>query len=246
VRALILAGGKGSRLRPFTFTIPKPLVPIGDMSVLEILIRQLKGQGFERITISVGHLAGLIRAFCGDGSQWGIPIDYVYEDQPLGTIGCLALLDLQEADRMPADRMPADRILVINGDTLTDMSMAEAYAAHDGADAITICANRRSVGIDFGVLETDGEGYLSTYTEKPTLHYRVSMGVNVVSAWAVGAYISRGERLDLPGLVEKLLAAGQRVRVREVEAYWLDLGRMQDLEEGERVFRANPQRFLPE
>jgi NDP-sugar pyrophosphorylase family protein len=237
VRALILAGGKGSRLRPFTFTIPKPLVPIGEMPVLEILIRQLKGQGCERITISVGHLAGLIRAFCGDGSQWGIPIDYVYEDQPLGTIGCLALLD---------DLGGADRILVINGDTLTDMSMAEAYAAHDSGDAITICANRRSVGIDFGVLETDGAGYLSTYTEKPTLQYKVSMGVNVVSAWAVGAYISRGERLDLPGLVEKLLAAGQRVRVREVEAYWLDLGRMQDLEEGERVFRANPQRFLPE
>jgi NDP-mannose synthase len=237
VRALILAGGKGSRLRPFTFTIPKPLVPIGDMTVLEILIRQLKGQGFERITISVGHLAGLIRAFCGDGSQWGVPIDYVYEDQPLGTIGCLALLD---------DLRGADRMLVINGDTLTDMSMAEAYAAHDGADAITICANRRSVGIDFGVLETDGAGYLSTYTEKPTLHYRVSMGVNVVSIWAIGRYISRGEPLDLPGLVEKLLAAGQRVRVREVEAYWLDLGRMQDLEEGERVFRANPQRFLPE
>ena len=237
MRALILAGGKGSRLRPFTFTIPKPLVPIGEMPVLEILIRQLKGQGFERITISVGHLAGLIRAFCGDGSQWGIPIDYVYEDRPLGTIGCLALLE---------DLRGADRMLVINGDTLTDMSLAEAYAAHDGADAITICANRRSVGIDFGVLETDGAGYLSTYTEKPTLHYRVSMGVNVVSAWAVGAYISRGEPLDLPGLVEKLLAAGQRVRVREVEAYWLDLGRMQDLEEGERVFRANPQRFLPE
>ncbi|HSS50306.1 MAG TPA: sugar phosphate nucleotidyltransferase, partial [Thermoanaerobaculia bacterium] len=101
MRALILAGGKGSRLRPFTFTIPKPLVPIGEMPILEILIRQLKGQGFARITLSVGHLAGLIRAFCGDGSQWGIPIDYVYEDEPLGTIGCLALLDdLDGADRL--------------------------------------------------------------------------------------------------------------------------------------------------
>jgi NDP-sugar pyrophosphorylase family protein len=237
VRALILAGGKGSRLRPFTFTIPKPLVPIGEMPVLEILIRQLKGQGFERITVSVGHLAALIRAFCGDGSQWGIPIDYVYEDQPLGTIGCLALLD---------DLNGADRVLVINGDTLTDVNMAEAYAAHDGGDAITICANRRSVGVDFGVLETDGEGYLASYTEKPVLHYRVSMGVNVVSTWAIGEYIARGQRLDLPELVDKLLTAGQRVRVREIDAYWLDLGRMQDLEEGEKVFRANPQRFLPE
>ena len=237
MRALILAGGKGSRLRPFTFTIPKPLVPIGETSILEILIRQLKSQGFERITVSVGHLAALIRAFCGNGSQWGIPIDYVYEDRPLGTIGCLALID---------DLRGADRMLVINGDTLTDMNMAEAYAAHDGEDAITLCANRRSVAVDFGVLETDGAGYLSTYTEKPTLHYRVSMGVNVVSAWAIGEYIPRGQRLDLPGLVGKLLAAGQRVRVREVDGYWLDLGRMQDLEEGERVFRENPQRFLPE
>jgi NDP-sugar pyrophosphorylase family protein len=237
MRALILAGGKGSRLRPFTFTIPKPLVPIGEIPVLEILIRQLKGQGFERITVSVGHLAGLIRAFCGDGSQWGIPIDYIYEDKPLGTIGCLALLD---------DLNGADRVLVINGDTLTDIDLAEAYAAHDGRDAITICANRRSVGIDFGVLETDGEGYLASYTEKPTLHYKVSMGVNVVSPWAIAEHIPRGERLDLPELVDKLLAAGQRVRVREIDAYWLDLGRMEDLEEGERVFRANPQRFLPE
>lgn len=236
MRALVLAGGKGSRLRPFTFTIPKPLVPIGEMPILEILIRQLKGQGFERITLSVGHLASLIRAFCGDGSQWGIPIDYVYEDEPLGTIGCLGLLD---------DLDGADRLLVINGDTLTDMSLAAAYDAHDVGDALTICANRRSVDIDFGVLETGAGGYLASYTEKPTLHYRVSMGVNVVSVWAIGEAIARGERLDLPGLVGKLMAAGRKVRVREVDAYWLDLGRMQDLEEGEKVFRTNPQRFLP-
>ncbi len=221
---------------PFTFSIPKPLVPIGEMSILEILIRQLKGQGFARITLSVGHMAGLIRAFCGDGSQWQIPIDYVYEDEPLGTIGCLGLLD---------DLGDADRLLVINGDTLTDMSLATAYADHDTGDGITICANRRSVGIDFGVLETDGD-YLASYTEKPTLHYRVSMGVNVVSAWAIGELIPRGRPLDLPGLVGKLMAAGRRVRVREVDAYWLDLGRMQDLEEGERIFRANPGRFLPQ
>ncbi|HEX4966695.1 MAG TPA: sugar phosphate nucleotidyltransferase [Thermoanaerobaculia bacterium] len=237
MRALILAGGKGSRLRPFTFTIPKPLVPIGEMPVLEILIRQLKGQGFARITIAVGHLAGLIRAFCGDGSQWGIPIDYVYEEEPLGTIGCLALLD---------DLESAGRLLVVNGDTLTDMNMAEAYAAHDGGDAITLCANRRSVDIDFGVLETDGDGRLASYTEKPTLHYRVSMGVNVVSAWTVAKHIRGGERLDVPDLVRRLLAAGEGVRVLEIDAYWLDLGRLNDLEAGYEAFRANPRRFLPE
>lgn len=237
MRALILAGGKGSRLRPFTFTIPKPLVPIGETPILEILIRQLKGQGFARISISVGHLAGLIRAFCGNGSQWGIPIDYVYEDQPLGTIGCLGLLDDLQAD---------DRLLVVNGDTLTDMSLAEAWHAHDAGDAITLCANRRSVAVDFGVLETDARGYLTAYTEKPTLHYRVSMGVNVVSAWAVPRYIAKGERLDTPDLVRRLREAGEGVRVRDVDAYWLDLGRLDDLEAGYEAFRADPRRFLPE
>lgn len=237
MRALILAGGKGSRLRPFTFVIPKPLVPIGETPVIEILIRQLKSQGFERITISVGHLAGLIRAFCGDGGQWGIPIDYVYEDQPLGTIGCLALL---------GDLDGADRVLVINGDTLTDMNMAEAYATHAVGDAMTVCANRRSVSIDFGVLETDAAGYLASYTEKPTLHYRVSMGVNVVSAWAVARYLPSRERLDTPDLVRRLQDAGEGVRVLDIDAYWLDLGRMNDLEAGYEAFQANPRRFLPE
>ena len=236
MRAVILAGGSGSRLRPLTVTIPKPLVPIGDMPILELLIRQLKRAGCARITLSVGHLASLIRAFCGDGEQWRIPIDYVYEEQALGTVGCLGLLD-DIAD---------DRLLVLNGDTLTDLDFAAPYAAHDPGDAITVCANRRTVAVDFGVLETDARGYLSTYTEKPTLAYRVSMGVNVVSTWAIARYIERNQRLDAPDLVKRVLADGKRVRVLDTSAYWLDLGRMKDLEAGVAAFSAEPGRFLPE
>jgi NDP-sugar pyrophosphorylase family protein len=237
MRAVILAGGKGSRLRPLTVTIPKPLVPVGELPILEILIRQLQRQGFGRITLSVGHLGSLIRAFCGHGEAWGVPIDYVVEDRPLGTVGGLSLLrDLAEEDRL----------LVVNGDTLTDLDMAWAWAQHRPGDALTICANRRCVPVDFGVLEIDEQDFLATYTEKPTLSYRVSMGVNVVSAWVLAKYVVHGERLDLPDLVGRLSADRQRVRVLDTQAYWLDLGRVGDLEEGDAAFRADPQRFLPE
>lgn len=235
VRAIILAGGKGKRIRPFSFTIPKPLVPIGDRPIIEILSRQLSAQGFNRITISVGHLAPLVESFCGDGEQWGVDIDYIFEDVPLGTIGCLGVIDA----------LDEDRLLVVNGDTLTDLDMAAVYAAHDLDDAITVCSNRRDVEIDFGVLETDDNGILRSYREKPTSHVNVSMGINVMSTWAIERYISPNEKLDLPDLIARLLAAEESVRVVQTEAYWLDLGRIEDLETGDAAVRTYPERFIP-
>lgn len=235
MRAIILAGGKGSRLHPFTMTIPKPLVPIGDLPILEILIRQLKHQGFDRITLAVGHLAGLIQAFFGNGGRLDIAIDYFIEQEPLGTVGCLgAIADLKD-----------DRVLVINGDTLTDLDMGRAYASHSLEDAVTICASTRSVNIDFGVLDHES-GYVWAYTEKPTLHYEVSMGINIVSGWAIRKHIPAGQKLDMPDVVNAFLKAGDRVKVLAGSAFWLDLGRMADLEEGQRVFEAEPGRFLPD
>lgn len=236
MRAVILAGGTGSRLKPFTFTIPKPLVPLGEMSIIEILIRQLAGQGFQRVTISVGHLAQLIRAVCGDGSQWRVQIDYVEEEQPLGTAGCLSLV-------AGLDEEP---VLVINGDTLTDLDFASTVQGHSAEAGITICTNRREVHIDFGVLEISGEGLLTEYREKPTLEYLVSMGVYVLSPWVIRDHIPVGERLDMPDLIRQLMELGHPVRTHGSDAYWLDLGRIDDLEEGDAVFRKERGRFLPD
>jgi NDP-sugar pyrophosphorylase family protein len=235
MRAVILAGGRGSRLTPYTAVIPKPLVPIGEIPILELLIRQLESQGFERITLSVGYLSSLIEAYCGDGSRWGIALDYVRETEPLGTAGFLGLLDDLEEDRL----------LVVNGDTLTDLDMGSAYRDHDPSDGATICSSRRSVLIEFGVLETDDSGRLLSYSEKPEVAYDVSMGVNVVSAWAIDAHVVAGDRLDMPDLLRRIQDAGGVVRVRDTDAYWLDMGRVSDLEAALETYAADPARFLP-
>ena len=234
MRAVILAGGLGNRLKPLTVVIPKPLVPVGDFSIIEILAKQLTSQGFDRLTISVGHLASLIHAFCGDGKQWDIAIDYVSEDIPLGTAGCLSLIDdLRE-----------DRVLVLNGDILTNTDFGEAYRVHDPADGATIFANQRDIPVEFGVLETQ-DGYLSGYIEKPTLHYDVSMGIYVISADVIAEFVPPRTRVDMPDLMRSLTARGRRVRVVRNDAYWRDLGHMEDLSAATERFNSDPTFFLP-
>jgi NDP-mannose synthase len=235
MRAVILAGGRGSRLRPFTVVIPKPLVPIGEMPILELLIRQLKAQGFDWITLSVGYLSTLIEAYCGNGSRWNVRLDYAREVDPLGTAGFLGLLD----------DLTEDRLLVVNGDTLTDLDMGQVYREHDPSDGATICANRRSTVVDFGVLDIDASGRLRSYTEKPSVTYEVSMGVNVVSAWAIDAFVEPNVPLQMPDLLRRIQEADGIVRVRTTDAYWLDMGRMSDLETAVETFALDPSRFLP-
>lgn len=235
MRAVILAGGQGSRLKPFTVVIPKPLVPIGEMPILELLIRQLQAQGFQRLTLSVGYLASLIEAYCGDGSRWGVSIDYLHEAEPLGTAGFLGLID----------DLAEDRVLVVNGDTMTDLDMGAVYREHEIRDAATICTNVRTVDVGFGVVHTDHDGRMEGYEEKPELRYEVSMGVNVLSAWAIERFVEGSTHLDLPELLRAMSRASATVRVRRTDAYWLDIGRMPDLEAAVEVFARDPSRFLP-
>jgi len=216
-RAVILAGGKGTRLLPYTVSLPKPLVPVGDLPIVEIVIRQLAGAGFEAITLAVNHQADLIRAYFGDGAKWGVRIDYSLERTPLGTMGPLRLID----------DLPDD-FLVMNGDVLTDLDFAALLDRHVREGALyTIAAAHREQVIDFGVLEVDDADRLVGFTEKPRIPYLVSMGVYCASKRML-RWIPEGSAYGFDQLMLALIAAGERVTVRPHRGFWLDIGRPTD------------------
>lgn len=226
MHAVILAGGKGVRLRPYTTALPKPLVPIGDShAILEIVLRQLAGSGFRSVTIAIGHLGNIIRAYVGDGSQWGLEVGYATEDNPLGTMG--PLLTMRED-------LP-EHFLVMNGDVLTDLDFGQLLRGHAASGAaLTIATYPRTVHIDFGVLTTD-EGQVVGFTEKPSMDYRVSMGVYGVSRGALAGY-TPGMPLGFDEVVLDLLAAGRPPRAHEFDGYWLDIGRPDDYDRANAEF----------
>jgi NDP-sugar pyrophosphorylase family protein len=219
VRAVILAGGRGTRLAPYTTVFPKPLMPVGDMPILEILVRQLCQAGVTRLTLAVGHLAGLLQAYFGDGDRFGVPIDYSLEDEPLGTAAPLRLVPGLD-----------DTFLVMNGDLLTDLDFAAFVSAHlRGGAAMSVGAYQRDVRIDLGVLDVDPNNLITRYTEKPTYSFLVSMGVYVMEP-SVLRHIPEQEPFDLPDLVRSVLGAGDVARVHLHNGYWLDIGRPDDYE----------------
>jgi NDP-mannose synthase len=218
--AVILAGGLGTRLRPFTTTLPKPLVPIGDeTSILEIVIRQLAACGFSRATLAIGHFGELIRAYLGDGSRFGLAVDYAEEEIPLGTIGPVIAI---------RDRLP-EHFVVMNGDILTDLDYAVLLDRHAASTApITVATYGREVHVDFGVLETDGEHVIG-FSEKPVLEYTVSMGVYALSRATLDRY-TPGRPIGFDGLMRDLLAADAGPAAFRFDGYWLDIGRPEDYE----------------
>lgn len=233
-RAVILAGGRGTRLAPYTTILPKPLMPVGDVPILEVVLRQLRVAGVRKASIAVGYLHELLRAYFGAGEKIGLSLDYSLEDQPLGTAGPLALVpDL------------TDTFLVMNGDLLTTIDYRTLVQRHreSGATA-TIAVFSRSIPIDLGIVELDSENRLRDYIEKPTLCHLVSMGIYVLEP-KVLSYIEPGIRLDLPDLMRRLMRADEPVVGYQHTGYWMDLGRTDDYQRAFADFDQMRARFLP-
>ena len=234
MKAVVLAGGKGTRLAPYTKVLPKPLTPIGDMPILEIILRQIRLAGIRDVVLTVGHLSGLLRAFFQDGARLGLNISYVHEDTPLGTAG-------------PLPFVPGlnDTFLTINGDVLTTMSLAKLINFHKQQGAkVTIATHHRQVKIDFGVIQWNGNEEVTGYIEKPVYDYSVSMGIYVFEPRVLD-FIPKGEYFDFPDLVKVMISAGDKVVGYGFNGYWQDLGRPDDYESATQDFEKMRMQFLP-
>ncbi len=219
-RAVVLCGGKGTRLRPYTTVLPKPLMPIGDRPILEIVIDSLRRGGIADVTLCVGHLAELIQAFFGDGGRFGVSIEYAIEDKPLGTVGPLAFLENL-----------GDDFLVLNGDILTDLDPMSVFRHHVAGDAeLTVATYEREATVDFGVLSTEESGdRVVGFVEKPTRRYEVSMGLYAMNRRVLELF-EPGEYFGFDHLVLKMLERDRIVRRLRHTGHWLDIGRLDDYE----------------
>ena len=234
MKAVILAGGKGTRLSPYTKVLPKPLMPIGDMPILDVILRQIKLAGIDDVVLTVGHLSELLRTFFQDGSRLGLNISYNYEDSPLGTAGPIAFVPNLE-----------ETFLVMNGDVLSTLPLRELLQFHRENNAIaTIATHHRRVKVDLGVIQWDGDARVTGYIEKPTYDYSVSMGIYVFEP-KVLSYIPKGEYYDFPDLVKKLIGVGEKVVGYRFDGYWQDLGRPDDYESAAQDFDQMRSQFLP-
>ena len=234
-QAVIMAGGKGTRLHPYSASFPKPLMPLGDTPVLELLLRRLKAAGVEEVVLAVNHLRHLIQAYFGDGSDHGLRLIYSAEDRPLGTAGALGNI-LSMLD---------ETFFLTNGDLLTTMDLGRMARTHiaEGADA-SIGVFERENKIDFGLIEFDDRQRLSAYREKPTSKYYVSMGVYILQREAVRPHVSSVDYLDMPSLLLKIHGDRGSVVCFRDDCVWLDIGRPDDFALAQKMFEENREAFL--
>ena len=226
--AVILAGGKGVRLKPYTITLPKPLVPIGEDPIMKLLLLSLRNQGTKEVVICVNHMCDLIEAYFGDGSQLGLKIRYSREQKPLGTVGPVRLIQ----------SLPDD-FLVMNGDILTDLSIRKFFYEHKTSDAImTVATYARNNNIDFGVIEHDNQDIIRGFIEKPQYEFNVSMGIYAFNKRVLD-YVPEDTFYGFDSLMHTLLKNEERVKIYKHNGYWLDIGRPEDYEKAnEDVARA--------
>lgn len=235
MQAVIMAGGKGTRLYPYSALFPKPLMPLGEMPILELLLRRFKNAGIEEAYLAVNHLSRLIEAYFGDGAGLGMHLHYRHEDKPLGTAGALgAMIDELEDD-----------FIVSNGDLLTtlDVGRMARFHAEKSADA-TVGVFEREVKIDFGLIELDDQCRMQAYHEKPTTRHFVSMGLYVLNRDAVRPHLRKNEYLDMPNLLQAIRDNGGDVRCYHEECTWLDIGRPEDFARAQEMFRDDRELFL--
>lgn len=233
MRAVILCGGKGTRLRPYTIVLPKPLMPISEYPILEIIVRQLAHHGFDRVTMAVNHHAKIIQAFFGNGDSWGIKIDYSIESHPLSTMGPLHLIkDLP------------DNFLVMNGDILTDLNFQDFMAYHtNNTNNFTVAAFERVLKSEYGVLRVNEFDALCGFEEKPEFRFDVSMGIYAINR-SILQYIPVNQPYGFDNLMFDLLADATSVSIMKYSGYWLDIGRHEDYQQAIDEFDAMKGRFL--
>ncbi|HEU4322736.1 MAG TPA: sugar phosphate nucleotidyltransferase [Roseiflexaceae bacterium] len=224
--AVVMAGGLGTRLRPLTDQMPKPMLPLGNRPLLELIVDQLRAAGACRVALATHYRANTIAAHFGDGGRFGIPISYLVEEQPLGTAGALALLEPCEGP-----------LLVMNGDILTDLAVGHMLAHHHAHSAeMTVAVRQQEHQIPYGVLESEGP-LVTAIREKPMLHYQISAGIYVLSP-AAHRHIRAGQPCDMPDLIQELLRAGRRVVCFPVHGYWLDVGQPDNYRQAQEDLRA--------
>jgi NDP-sugar pyrophosphorylase family protein len=216
MQAVILAGGKGRRLRPYTTILPKPMMPIGEKPILGVIIDKLVESGVTRIVMTVGYLAGIIQAYFGDGKGLGVEIEYFVETEPLGTAGCLGVIPNLD-----------DEFIVTNGDVLADLSFRDLVDRHRASGCgVTICSYRKEVQLTLGVLDLK-DNTVRDYIEKPTYHFDVSTGIYVLNKRVTG-HIPRNQYFDFPTLIKRLIAVNEPINVYRFEGAWYDIGREED------------------
>lgn len=218
MQAIIMAGGKGTRLRPYTNILPKPLLPLGLRSILDINIRQLAISGIDNVIIAVGYLGELIENVIGNGEKYGIKIKYSYEENSLGTVGALSLI---------RDQLEHN-FIVMNGDILHDVDFKALQLQHNGNRAsVTITTYTQMHKVRLGILEKEGDRIIK-YIEKPTREYNVSMGIYVIDKTIVNHYINKNEPLDFPDLINLLIRERKLIFSFHHNGLWIDLGTPED------------------